>query len=576
MHFSCLPTAHRCDENSYIVVQFLDGHVEHLQGPRQVFFDRWKHERVHVEAHRRYVATERQCIDVVYLTGRFMRMLGPTNITFDPLLHQSCNVRELQRHVASQAEYLVVQFKDGRKEHVRGPYELCFHPMEHESIRMVEALKLAANEAIVVYRRQPSALAAEGGPNLLAKVQALGAGALDAPNDLAIKPLPPVVRGDASSAGQPKKVAAAAAAAAAASCGEPSPPLLTTEVVGQEGAMFVERRVVFGPAVFIPDSFEWLHEFSWHGSMKADGKGSKTGFAGDVKVPHALKFSVLRCMPDSMYLSVRDVRTVDDANLTVHLMLFYELKSIETMLDSTNDLIGDLVNAASADVMTFGSRLTYEAFLSQTNELSKVENFPILASRMAQTGTSLLKVVYRGYNAGAQLQDMHDQAISRRTKLRLEGDAAREEQQRKATELRCRQERSEQEQALEAGTARHKLEVLSLQKEQERRLADESHAQEMRYAQEQHEMESAFERKRHDEALRQEKEQAELHMRRVHDDRESELKKYEALKAMGVDLTALLTAQAAIKPDQVLKIDTSGIGQGTVPPAVHLELPRSR
>ena len=36
-------------------------------------------------------------------------------------------------------------------------------------------------------------------------------------------------------------------------------------------------------------------------------------------------------------LSVRDVRTIDDAKLTVHLMLFYEMQSIETMLDSTND-----------------------------------------------------------------------------------------------------------------------------------------------------------------------------------------------------------------------------------------------
>ena len=119
------------------------------------------------------------------------------------------------------------------------------------------------------------------------------------------------------------------------------------------------------------DSNEWLHSFSWHGSLKADGKGSKTGFAGDVKVPHALNFTVIRCMPDSMYLSVRDVRTVDDANLTVHLMIFYELQSIDTMLDSTNDMIGDFVNAASADVMTFASRLTYETFLQETAELSR-------------------------------------------------------------------------------------------------------------------------------------------------------------------------------------------------------------
>ena len=64
--------------------------------------------------------------------------------------------------------------------------------------------------------------------------------------------------------------------------------------------MHVERRVVHGPAVFMPDSNEWLHTFSWHGSLKPDGKGSKTGYADDVKVPHALNFTVIRCMPDSM------------------------------------------------------------------------------------------------------------------------------------------------------------------------------------------------------------------------------------------------------------------------------------
>jgi hypothetical protein len=40
-------------------------------------------------------------------------------------------------------------------------------------------------------------------------------------------------------------------------------------------------------------------------------------------------------------------------------MLFYEMTSIEKMLDATNDPIGDYINAASADVMTFASVLTY-------------------------------------------------------------------------------------------------------------------------------------------------------------------------------------------------------------------------
>jgi len=336
--------------------------------------------------------------------------------------------------------------------------------------------------------------------------------------------------------------------------------------------MHVERRVVHGPAVFIPDSNEWLHTFSWHGSKKADGTGSKTGSHDDVKVPHALKFQVLRCMPDSMYLSVRNVRSVDDANLSVHLMIFYELLSIETMLDSTNDMIGDFVNAASADVMTFASRLTYESFLQETAELSRKESFPILASRMEQVGVSLLKVVYRGYGAAAALQEMHDQAISRRTKLRLEADAAEQEQEKQTMQLRCRRDRSAQEQELEAAASRHKLELRALEAAQQRKDDDEKHAQQLRYAQEKAQMAIADERQRHEEELRRDKEAAELAASQRSDERESELKKLEGMRALGVDLTQYLVAQAAVQPDQHIRLD--GTGAGANPTAVHLELPR--
>ena len=127
------------------------------------------------------------------------------------------------------------------------------------------------------------------------------------------------------------------------------------------------------------------------------------------QVPHALNFTKLRCMPDQMYVSVKGVRTTDDAQITVHLMLFYELKHIEAMLDATNDPIGDFINAVSADVMTFGSANTYESLMAATAALSDLESFPILAGRMQQTGFELLKIVYRGYSASGTLQSMHDQ-----------------------------------------------------------------------------------------------------------------------------------------------------------------------
>merc|ERR1719453_1217550 len=220
--------------------------------------------------------------------------------------------------------------------------------------------------------------------------------------------------------------------------------------------------------------------------------------------------------------------------------MFYELLSIETMLDSTNDMIGDFVNAASADVMTFASRLTYESFLQQTAELSKASNFPILSSRMQQTGCGLLKVVYRGYGASAQLQEMHDQAISRRTKLRLEADAAREEQEKRGMELRCRKERAGQEQELEAAAARHKLEVQALTKSQERALQDEAHAQALRYEQEKMGVELHAERQRHEAELLRQRELTEVAATRLAAEAEAELKRYEGLKSMGVDLTSYL------------------------------------
>ena len=43
----------------------------------------------------------------------------------------------------------------------------------------------------------------------------------------------------------------------------------------------------------------------------------------------------------------------------------------------------------------------------------------------------------------------------------------------------------------------------------------------------------------------------------------------EGLKAMGVDLTQYLIANAAVRPDQHIRFDS-----GAVPPTVHVELPK--
>ena len=192
-----------------------------------------------------------------------------------------CHVRFLDRFTADLHQFLSVHYRDGRSEHLRGPVSLFMDPCVHERVDLKEAYKLSANEALVVYREVEKVVAGE--PQ--AAVTGTGCTAESADGRALAKPAP---------------------------------------TPGTAGGVL--RRIVCGPSVYVPNHQEWVHTFSWHGSVGADGKGSKTGAPDDKKRPHALTFQVLRAMPDQMYVSVRDVRTKDDAQITVHLMIFYEAK----------------------------------------------------------------------------------------------------------------------------------------------------------------------------------------------------------------------------------------------------------
>jgi hypothetical protein len=186
----------------------------------------------------------------------------------------------------------------------------------------------------------------------------------------------------------------------------------------KEGTSQVQRRIEYGPTLFIPRPGEWLHTFAWH--------SSEGGSQGARKVPRGLVFQKLWMLPDQMYHDVTDVRTADDAVLTIRLMLFFELLDITTMLETTHDPIGDFVNAATSDVVDFTGRHDFESFKRNTDKLNELETYRQLIGRSAQCGYRINKVVYRGYGAPDRLQQMHDQAIEARTRLQL--DRATEEQ----------------------------------------------------------------------------------------------------------------------------------------------------
>lgn len=202
----------------------------------------------------------------------------------------------------------------------------------------------------------------------------------------------------------------------------------------------VSRRIERGPALFMPAPDEWLHHFSWHGADPRDAT---------IKKPRALQFEKLRVIPDQMYLDVRSVRTADDALLVVKVMVFFELVDIDRMLDQTHDPIGDFINSLTADVVDFAATLGFEAFKEKTDALNQLATYPQLVRRAESIGYRMTKVVYRGYEAGETLQDMHNRAIEARTRLRLESETERQAQDladlKQAREATREQERREVE-----------------------------------------------------------------------------------------------------------------------------------
>jgi hypothetical protein len=298
-------------------------------------------------------------------------------------------------------------------------------------------------------------------------------------------------------------------------------------------AAAVTRRIAYGPALYIPQPGEWLHTFAWH--------ASQGGHQGAQKIPKGLVFQKLWLMPDQMYHDVTDVRTADDAVLTVRLMIFFELTDIERMLDTTHDPIGDFVNAATSDVVAFTGRHDFEAFKRNVTQLNELETYRQLTSRAAQCGYRINKVVYRGYGAPQALQQMHDQAIEARTKLQLERATEQQAQDLEDYKLSSQIARSSKRRGEQSAEVEHDLEMARRRHEADVRQRENLYVQNR-------------------EQRRLEAEQA-IVLRQRQDGQQRE--HLGALRELGVDLTAFLTQARA---DKVIEL--RGTTQGT---HVHLE-----
>jgi hypothetical protein len=291
----------------------------------------------------------------------------------------------------------------------------------------------------------------------------------------------------------------------------------------------IARKIIKGPSLYMPGENEWVHEFRWHG---ADPKNPKR------KIPRGLIFSKMRTIPDQMYFDVEDVRTSDDALLTVKLMIFFEITDIERMLDQTHDVVADFINAVGADVIDHVSALTFENFKDRTEELNDLNTYKMLVQRAGKVGYRISKVVYRGYYASDALQAMHDNAIEARTKLKLEAE----------TEL----------QAQELADLRLKKDAARSLAKREMEKDDAAHR-------------NALERMQHDEKMRARREEQEgaISAKKMEDEaalarlkarNEEEAAFLKAIKALDVDMTRYFTARFR-QADKLIRINGGDMSQ---------------
>lgn len=293
-------------------------------------------------------------------------------------------------------------------------------------------------------------------------------------------------------------------------------------VVYRRDGSEVQRRVERGPMLFVPSENEWLHAFRWHGA----DPGNR-----DHKVPRALHFHKLRVIPDQTYYLVDDVRTSDDALLTVKLMIFFELADIETMLDQTHDPIADFINAVTADVVDFVGARSFEVFKQDTELLNELESYQNLLTRAQRIGYQINKVVYRGYTAGETLQSMHDSAIEARTRLKLDAETEIQAQELADVQLAREAIRAEKRQEMEAQQTTHNIHLQRLEHDEQIHQQEELHKAE--------------------EETRRRVNQIELEHQRATNEEQS---RYLAtMREMQVDLTRYLVAQYQ-NPDRLIRI----------------------
>jgi hypothetical protein len=127
--------------------------------------------------------------------------------------------------------------------------------------------------------------------------------------------------------------------------------------------------------------------------------------------------------------------------LTIKLTLIYKLNDIYKMLDCTQDPISDFINAICADIVSFVGKYSFSDFLINSNELNSLDNYQQLNQRSSRIGYLITSIIYNGYHSSDALQAIQDNAIQKRTEIRLQSEVDSHNQEIANLKLKCEAER---------------------------------------------------------------------------------------------------------------------------------------
>eukprot|EP01047_Picozoa_sp_COSAG01_P044005 COSAG01_NODE_3945_length_5507_cov_8.483173_2_plen_533_part_00 len=276
----------------------------------------------------------------------------------------------------------------------------------------------------------------------------------------------------------------------------------------------ITRRVLEGPAVHIPASNEWVHEFKWkHKSGLHNAESGET-------------FNVLKTLPDQFEVTIPRLRSFDNAAVKMDLMIFMQLVDVDKLLDATHDPLTDLQVSMTADLIEFVSDCTLDQLKERTHELNDLSMFKQSIARAQQIGYLVSKVTYRGYGFSEQIDTMLRQNLVTETKLKIEKQ--KEVKQQDIEDMKASKEIDRRLKWKEAEITTNKLELeIERARTEQRRVTASAEA-------------------------------------------EAEIAKLEKLEAMGVDLTQYLVSQQR-GPDKDIRITHEGSGA-----ALHMHVDESK